>query len=87
MARKSEKLGGNADVFESKGVGKKGICKWMKMLGMQIDGVEGAICKLLKTTDRRNDCDDNAETQRTRKCRRGTRHPTPGVYAKESAFD
>jgi hypothetical protein len=54
VATKSEKLGGNADVFENKGVAKKAICKWMKMHGMQIDGVEGAIRKFLKTNTSRN---------------------------------
>jgi len=46
-----KKLGGNADVFENTRVAKKGICKSMKMRGMQIDGVEGAIRKLLKRRD------------------------------------
>ena len=48
-----KKLGGNADVFENKGVAKKGVRKLMKMRGMQIDGLEGAIRKLLKTQEGR----------------------------------
>jgi hypothetical protein len=42
-------LGGNADVSENKWLAKKAIRKSMKTLWMQIDGSEGAICKLLKT--------------------------------------
>src|SRR6266853_5577672 len=71
----SEKLGGNADVFENKRVAKKAICKLMKMNGMQIDGVKGAICKLLKTKTGVTTANDNAESQRTRRCRRGTPPP------------
>jgi hypothetical protein len=48
VAGRNEKLGGNADVFENKGVAKKAIRKCMKTQGMQIDGWEGAIHKLLK---------------------------------------
>ena len=48
---KIEKLGGNADVFENNGLAKKGICKCMKTHGMQIDGVEGATHKFLKTKE------------------------------------
>ena len=44
-------LGGNADVFENNGLAKKGICKCMKTHGMQIDGVEGATHKFLKTKE------------------------------------
>jgi hypothetical protein len=39
VARKTGKLGGNADVFENKGVAGKAICKRKKTHGMQIDGV------------------------------------------------
>ena len=85
----SEKLGGNADVFENKGVAKKGICKWMKTHGMQIDGVEGATHKFLKTRIDSRTADDNAETRhggqarRTRRRRRGTRYPTPPVFCEK----
>jgi len=51
VARKNEKLGGNADVCENKGVAKKAIRKYMKTQGMEIDGWEGAIHKLLKTKE------------------------------------
>ena len=47
----SEKLGGIADVFENNGLAKKGICKYMKTHGMQIDGAEGATHKFLKTKE------------------------------------
>ena len=49
--RSVKKLGGNADVFENKGVAKKAIHKCLKMRGMQIDGVEGATHKVLKTKE------------------------------------
>ena len=85
-----KKLGGNADVFENKGVVKKAIRKCLKTLGMEIDGLEGAIRKLLKTRERPVDCNDNVplgargkETQRTRRSRRGRQYPTPRVFCEK----
>jgi hypothetical protein len=34
---------------ENKGVEEKGICKRLKIRGLQIDRAEGGICKCLKT--------------------------------------
>jgi hypothetical protein len=46
--------GGNADVSENMGHAKKAIRKWMKMQGIKIDRLEGAIRKLLRTRESRN---------------------------------
>ena len=53
IGRSKKILGGNADVFENKRVAKKAIRKCMKTHAMQIDGVEGATHKFLKTQEGR----------------------------------
>ncbi len=68
---KTEKLGGNADVFENKGVAKRAIRKLMKRREMQIDGMEGAIRKLLKTKERRKQCGHAGKERRKRERRGG----------------
>jgi hypothetical protein len=55
----------------------------MKRLGMQIEWTEGAIRNLLKTNERPTAANDNAETRRTRRCRRGTQYPTPPVFCEK----
>jgi transcriptional regulator NrdR family protein len=50
---------------------------------MQIDGMEGATHKFLKTRTDSRTGNDNAETRRTRRCRRGTRYPTPPVFCEK----
>jgi hypothetical protein len=44
----TKKLGGNADLHQDKGVAEKAIRKTMKIKDLQIDGVVGAIHKLMK---------------------------------------
>jgi hypothetical protein len=50
---------------------------------MQIDSVEGATHKFLKTRIDSKTADDNAEARRTRRRRRGTRDPTPPVFCEK----
>jgi hypothetical protein len=44
----TKKLGGNADLFQNKGLAEKAIRKTMKIQDLQTDGVGGAIHKLMK---------------------------------------
>jgi hypothetical protein len=47
-AKVPKKLGGNADVYQDKGLAENAIRKTMKIKDVQIDGVAGAIHKLMK---------------------------------------
>jgi hypothetical protein len=51
--QETKKLGGNADLFQNKRLAEKAIRKTMKIQDLQIDGVVGAIHKLMKRKDDR----------------------------------